>query len=164
MDRATVLNAATEKTAQLIFPSRKIGRLVEGYEANFIALDANPLEDFSNVRKIALLVKNGHVLHLKTPVATVLMDELNKNGVDSAVQLYRSLRSTKLKEYDFSESQLNKLGYELLQQHNISAAIVIFETNVEFFPESFNVYDSLGEAYLARGDKENARKHYQKSF
>jgi cytochrome c-type biogenesis protein CcmH/NrfG len=31
------------------------------------------------------------------------------------------------------------------------------------FPESINVYDSLGEAYLAKGDKENALKNYKKS-
>ncbi len=31
-------------------------------------------------------------------------------------------------------------------------------------PNSFNVYDSLGEAYMAKGDKENAIKNYKKSL
>ena len=164
MNTQQVLNAATQQTAELIFPDRRIGRLAEDYEANFIVLQGNPLEDFSNIRKIELLVKQGQVVRLKTPIVSMLMEELKKNGVDRAVRLYRDLRSTKAEEYDFSESQLNKLGYSLLQERNLPAAIVIFELNVELFPGSANVYDSLGEALMLHGDKENARKNYQKSL
>jgi tetratricopeptide (TPR) repeat protein len=35
---------------------------------------------------------------------------------------------------------------------------------VEAYPQSANVYDSLGEAYLLRGDKEKAIENYQKSL
>ena len=40
----------------------------------------------------------------------------------------------------------------------------IFKLNVERYPDSFNVYDSLGEAYMVHGDKELAIKHYRKSL
>jgi tetratricopeptide (TPR) repeat protein len=36
--------------------------------------------------------------------------------------------------------------------------------NVEAFPESFNTYDSLGEAYAAAGEKELAIRNYEKSL
>lgn len=36
--------------------------------------------------------------------------------------------------------------------------------NVSAFPESWNVYDSLGEAYLGIGDKDNAKLNYKKSL
>ena len=42
-------------------------------------------------------------------------------------------------------------------------AIEIFKLNVEEFPESFNVYDSLGEAYMADGNTKLAIKNYEKS-
>jgi cytochrome c-type biogenesis protein CcmH/NrfG len=36
--------------------------------------------------------------------------------------------------------------------------------NVEAYPEAFNPYDSLGEAYMVNGDKELAIKNYAKSL
>jgi tetratricopeptide (TPR) repeat protein len=43
-------------------------------------------------------------------------------------------------------------------------AIRIFELNVELYPASSNTYDSLGEAYMANGEKELAIKNYEKSL
>jgi tetratricopeptide (TPR) repeat protein len=36
--------------------------------------------------------------------------------------------------------------------------------NVEAYPASSNVYDSLGEAYMIHGDKELAIRNYKKSL
>lgn len=41
---AELLSLWTDATARAIFPDRRIGALLEGYEASFLALDANPLE------------------------------------------------------------------------------------------------------------------------
>jgi tetratricopeptide (TPR) repeat protein len=51
------------------------------------------------------------------------------------------------------EAQLNTLGYKLLQQGRSDDAIAVFKLNVDAFPQSGNVYDSLGEAYLRKGDR-----------
>ena len=56
---AELLRAWTEVTPQSIFPKRKIGRLENGYESSFIVLDADPLADFANVKRIRLRVKQG---------------------------------------------------------------------------------------------------------
>jgi imidazolonepropionase-like amidohydrolase len=61
-DNRTLLNIWCTSTAETIFQKRKIGRLQEGYEASFLALEGDPLRDFSNVTKIKLRVKQGHVL------------------------------------------------------------------------------------------------------
>ena len=53
-----------EATPATIFPKRNIGHLQEGYEASFLAINGDPLQDFLNVRKIELRVKQGEVLHL----------------------------------------------------------------------------------------------------
>ena len=42
-------------------------------------------------------------------------------------------------------------------------AIKLFEMNVAEYPDSWNVYDSLGEAYLAAGNKKKAKENYEKS-
>jgi tetratricopeptide (TPR) repeat protein len=63
-----------------------------------------------------------------------------------------------------SEADLNRLGYELLNDKKNAEAIEILKLNVEEFPASANVYDSLGEAYMAAGFKEQAIANYKKSL
>ena len=66
--------------------------------------------------------------------------------------------------YDFSEPQLNGLAYQLLQMKLVKNAIEIFKLNVEMFPQGFNTYDSLREAYMENGDKQLAIQNYKKSL
>ena len=40
----------------------------------------------------------------------------------------------------------------------------MLKLNVETYPQSANVYDSLGEAYLVSGDKEKAIENYRKAL
>jgi imidazolonepropionase-like amidohydrolase len=61
-DNLTLLKLWAETTAQTIFPQRKIGALNEGYEASFLALEGNPLEDLQNVRRIKFRFKQGILL------------------------------------------------------------------------------------------------------
>lgn len=64
-DNLTLLKMWTETTAKTIFPQRKIGELKEGYEASFLALEGNPVEDWQNVHKIKLRFKQGFLLTSK---------------------------------------------------------------------------------------------------
>lgn len=61
-DNLTLLKLWVEVTPKTIFPERKIGALREGYEASFVALSGNPLNDFVNVRSIKLRFKQGYLL------------------------------------------------------------------------------------------------------
>jgi len=61
-DNLTLLKMWSENTPEVIFPNRKIGRLQEGYEASFLVLEGNPLEDFKNVRSIRARYKQGHFI------------------------------------------------------------------------------------------------------
>ena len=63
-----------------------------------------------------------------------------------------------------SEGTLNQTGYIFMGRNKIGEAILMFGKNVELHPASWNVYDSLGEAYMKNGDKEQAVKNYQKSI
>jgi imidazolonepropionase-like amidohydrolase len=61
-DNLTLLKMWCETTAATIFPKRKIGHLKDGYEANFLVLNGNPLTDFANVKTIDLRIKQGEPL------------------------------------------------------------------------------------------------------
>jgi CubicO group peptidase (beta-lactamase class C family) len=62
------------------------------------------------------------------------------------------------------EPELNRLGYYLLASGATTSAIDVFRLNIIAFPRSANVYDSLGEAYLVRGDTTLAVANYRKSL
>ncbi len=64
-DNRTLLKMWCETSALTIFPKRKIGLLTPGYEASFLALDGNPLEDFNNTSKISMRCKQGHFIKIQ---------------------------------------------------------------------------------------------------
>lgn len=61
------------------------------------------------------------------------------------------------------ELLINQLGYQSLFRERFDEAITIFKTNVERYPESANVYDSLAEAYERSGKLELAAPLYEKA-
>jgi hypothetical protein len=63
-----------------------------------------------------------------------------------------------------NEADMNAYGYELLQASRIDEAIEVFRNNVNKYPESWNVYDSLGEALAVKGDKSAAKAQYEKAL
>ena len=64
-DTLTLLKMWTTDTPLVIFPGRRVGQLKEGYEASFLALDGNPVEDFASVRKISFRFKQGQTIEVK---------------------------------------------------------------------------------------------------
>ena len=63
-----------------------------------------------------------------------------------------------------TEAELNTYGYTLLNNGDHDGAIKYLKLNTERHPESANAWDSLGEAYATKGDKENAIKNFKKSL
>ena len=64
----------------------------------------------------------------------------------------------------FKERLLNVFGYEQLQAGHLDDAIAVFKLNVEMYPGGFNAYDSLAEAYMAKGDRQAAAENYRQSL
>lgn len=101
----------------------------------------------------------------KRSIAEAIRNAIAEKGVATAITEYRTLKTgPTANEYDFDETELNRLGYELLQTKKVTDAIEVFKLNVEMYPQSSNVYDSLGEAYMVHGDKELSIANYKKSL
>ena len=97
-------------------------------------------------------------------IVAPLSTTIASGGIDTAVKQYHDLKAAAPTTYNFDEDQLNALGYELLGAHKFGDAIRIFQLNVEAYPQSSNVYDSLGEAYMDAGDKPLAIANYERSL
>ncbi|AMP98558.1 serine hydrolase [Pedobacter cryoconitis] len=90
------------------------------------------------------------------------IDQLNGTEV---ITFYEKMKKEHNDEYSFdAEATLNEIGYNFLRQKKFTDAILIFEHNTKLFPESGNVFDSLGEAYYKQGDKSKALLNYKKSI
>jgi tetratricopeptide (TPR) repeat protein len=63
-----------------------------------------------------------------------------------------------------TEAQVNQLGYQYMGFGNLKAAVAVFKKNVADHPDSWNVYDSLGEAQANAGDAKLARENYTKAL
>lgn len=99
----------------------------------------------------------------KQSIAETLYKIALQKNVAAAIAEYRKLKAANSATFDFSETELNTLGYQLLGLKRPQDAIEIFKLNVEMFPNAANPYDSLGETYLADGQKELALVNYKKA-
>jgi tetratricopeptide (TPR) repeat protein len=61
------------------------------------------------------------------------------------------------------EVELNDVGYELLEKGKVKAAINVFKLNVNYFPKSWNCYDSLADGYMKAKLYSLALLNYQRS-
>jgi tetratricopeptide (TPR) repeat protein len=97
-------------------------------------------------------------------IADTLFSTVIEKDVQEAIKQYRDLKATQKDAYDFSEPQLNTLGYRLMQMKRVKDALEIFKLNVEMFPQAFNAHDSLAEAYMENGNKSLAIQNYKKAL
>jgi CubicO group peptidase (beta-lactamase class C family) len=88
---------------------------------------------------------------------------IEERGVEAGIAQYYELKQTAPPEA-FDEYVLNSLGYRLLGAERFDDAIQIFTLNVEEYPDAWNPYDSLGEAYMRAGNLEMAIAYYEKSL
>jgi CubicO group peptidase (beta-lactamase class C family) len=93
----------------------------------------------------------------------VLLKSAMAKGTTPALKDYKERRKRD-SSVIISESKMNNIGYALLRMHKHDDAIEVFRQNTDDFPQSWNVWDSLGEAYMDKGDKELAIKYYEKSL
>ena len=101
----------------------------------------------------------------KKSIAMHLARVIGSHGMDSAVGEFLRLKRQKSPEYSFEESELNKLGIELLMQYGmVNAAARIFELNMHEFPNSYNVYDSYAYALRQQGEFAESIKYYAKGL
>src|SRR5215472_15338611 len=96
---------------------------------------------------------------------TKFLDALDQPGAASgAAQLYVEAFGKNSNGPAIPELLLNRMGYEHLQNGDKKGAIAILKLNASLYPDSPNVYDSLGDAYLADGQNDLARQNAERAI
>jgi CubicO group peptidase (beta-lactamase class C family) len=99
---------------------------------------------------------------LNVRLREALWKTIEEEGVVAAFAQYHEAKDSYPPEA-FDEYVLNTLGYRLLRREDYREAIAIFKANVDEYPDAWNPYDSLGQAYMEAGDLELALEYYEKS-
>ena len=120
----------------------------------------------AGITDVVIVLPNGNVQTAPKVAADDLIpfEHLNSGNFEKAIAGYRQIKKETPNNAAVSEARINGLGYGFLRAKKLPEAIAYFKLNVEFYPKSFNVYDSLGEAYMANGEKELAIQNYKKSL
>ena len=95
---------------------------------------------------------------------TAILQLIEDEGIAAAEAAFDKMLEHRENDYMVDENAFNVLGYRFLNQNRLDEAVAVFEMNVRAFPESWNPYDSLGEAYAAAGDTDRAINAYKISL
>lgn len=151
-----------EKITVAIFTNR--GYSYTNIASQNLAIRAKGLLSIATDGKVVMPPADGFDKR-KTPpqsLAESVYKMIKKEGIEAAVAHFENVKYTD--DYVLREEEMNAQGYQLLQDQNPAAALAVFQLNVNEFPKSWNVYDSLGETYMAVGNDELAIVHYKKSL
>lgn len=89
---------------------------------------------------------------------------LRAGNYQKALEGYLAIKEKDSLSPFINQWDINKLGYEYLRSKNYDDAISVFELNAALHPESLNVFDSLAEAYLKKGDSLKAYENFKKAY
>jgi tetratricopeptide (TPR) repeat protein len=144
--------------------------LVPVAENTFIRRDQDIKYTFvkgdAGVRALQLAILRSDTLTAPKVSADALVpyEQLMAGNIDKAIEGYRQIKRERPNAAAISEERLNGLGYGFMRAKKLPEALVYFKLNVEFYPNSWNVYDSLAEAYMQSGEKDLAIANYKKSL
>lgn len=97
------------------------------------------------------------------PTRTAFAAALAREGFEHASASYEAFRKRN-PGFTLSDDELNAWGYKLLRDGNTYQSVAIFRLNSELHADSWNAFDSLGEAYAKDGNRASAIEAYRKSL
>ena len=116
--------------------------------------------------QLQIIGQEGGSLQTRRLTADMLVpfEMLLAGKLPEAIEGYRKIKNETPQNAAIREERINNLGYSLLQQGKLPEATALLKLNVEFYPNAWNTYDSLAEAYMKAGQRELAITNYKKSL
>ena len=133
-------------------------------KSGFIILTNDSGENFGSIIGNVRAIRDGKPFELpKQQIHKVMAQRIYDTNVDDAIDYYHKVKTDTI-AYEIEESDINVLGYRLLNDNQIESALAIFKLNTEEFPKSANTYDSYADALLAKGDSLQALENFKRCF
>lgn len=118
-----------------------------------------PLEDML-MRSVAKEYSWKYTPEPQSPSETLMLIA-DLKGPQAAIKRYSELKQSSSPGLD--ENTLINLGYHIFFNGDTASALQTFKLEVQDYPQFWNGYDSLAEAYIKAGQKDLAIQNYEKS-
>jgi carboxyl-terminal processing protease len=146
-----------------------------GVPPDIMIRGAEPEGDTDHAFEVALaLLQNGgpspqdesaSAAAVRVSLVKILSRELENEDYAGAYKNYERIRRDLNPATSYLNArELNSLGYHLISQDRLEDALKVFKLYTENFPEDANAHDSLGEAYMLKGDNKRAKTSYRRSL
>ncbi len=162
----------------------RFGLVKEGYRADLLLLDANPLENIHNIRDIAGVMARGRWLPraelddmreqmavryagqrvFNAELGELVAEAAESESSETVLAAFANTHSDDREALVALEREVNIKAYGLIGENRNKDALAFFRFNTERFPDSANTWDSLAEAYWRAGDLDSARRYYAKAL
>lgn len=113
------------------------------------------------------ILNNKPVVIYKKTLAKDYGSTLVEKGINAGFCKFQELKADSI-HYYLSEDEMNELGLQLLYEPSFKGhdelSLEVLKLNTLLFPDSFNTYDSYGEALAKTGKKDEAIFMYKKSI
>ena len=144
--------------------------MLKDFRANPEKINATTKNDAFNIRRDGNMAWLEYVQRLVSSDNSSDIDEsleqrvlVTTGGTWKIASQMTYVTSTLGNSPEAVEARINSAGYALLTAKKPQEAIDLFKINVRLYPQSWNAYDSLAEAYAAAGQNDLAIKNYEKS-
>ncbi|WP_052184220.1 serine hydrolase [Psychroserpens sp. Hel_I_66] len=130
----------------------------------YIILTNDSAEHFGSIYNNMKRLSAGETYQMpRKSVYKEMAKRIFEKDIDEAISFYNTKKTDTI-NYRVSESDINQLGYLLLNEDKLDAATEIFKLNMNEHPKSANVYDSYGDALLMQGDSIQALANFKKCY
>ncbi len=170
----------TDYVRQLwLMPDADIEAVARTLRQSFTGATVYPslVDDFFNVTRQFVLSKDSARALKTSQLAVELYPEsaasnflegiaflINKDSARGVAALKKSATLNPSPGGPASAGGLNNIAYQLAGVGMVDEAMAILQTAIEMYPQEANLYDSLGEFQLKKGDKAKALASYQKAL
>jgi CubicO group peptidase (beta-lactamase class C family) len=133
--------------------------------ANLLSIETNPDDN----KQYITFSREGTELKTyamrKLEAGEVMPFEVAESGtIDESITAYKAWQKKKPNSRLLRPSVLNEQGYGAVMRKKFDAAVNYIAVYVALYPQDANAYDSLGEVYMLKGNKELAIQNYKKSL
>ena len=161
LNKSVYFTAGSKEEENLLTTLEEYKIILRKFAPDDLIWEYKIMEDEDHGSQVFMAIYDGLKMIYKD--WTLSETELRK-GLDAILKHYSNLTS----KYGYAilppENILNAAGYYFLGQQNFDEAIAILTKNVSLYPQSANVYDSLGETYEKSGQQLLANQNYEKAY
>ena len=101
---------------------------------------------------------------IKPKLSNLLYDACSNNALEAVMDSVKNNLDVFEEKFTIEEYDINTVAYRLMESNRLTEASILLRFNLNHYPESWNVYDSMGELELKQGNHKEAEVLYRRSL